>query len=852
MKNTIILFIAALLMCTAQAWAQTTRTWEMTPTMTAMLVDGTLTISTTQNAEDMPDYDYRTAPWYEVRQNIVSLVIADGVASIGDHAFFDCYNMSSVTIPNSVTTIGRETFQSCGRLTSITIPSSVTTISSDAFVYCEMLTAINVDNGNTAYSSDEGVVYNKSKSILHLFPGGRSGAFTIPSSVTTIGNYAFKSSKLSSVIIPGSVTKIEDSAFAICYGLTSITIPNSVTEIGHGAFQLCHGLTSVTIPSSVMSIGVYAFGYCQNLASILVDAENAAYSSDDGVLYNKSKTLLHTFPTAKSGAFTVPASVIAIGHDAFSHSKLSSVTIPASVTDIGSMIFWNCNSLEDITVNWSTPLPINVNVFYEVNTAGITLHVPYGTEELYRADAVWGTFNIVASPAVGQTWNLTPTMAATLVDGTLTISTTQNAEDMPDYHGGGSDTPWYSVRETITSVIIEDGVTSIGNCAFFSCFNLSSIVIPNSVITIGSDLFTNCRKLTSVTIPGSVTTIRNMAFFACGLSSIIIPGSVTSIGVGVFGDCLQLTSIYVDAENAVYSSGDGVLYNKDKSLLHSYPGGKSGAFIIPASVTVIGDFAFDNCPKLTSVTIPGSVVTIGGAAFQGCSGLTSVTIPGSVTEIGSYVFNNCFVLTDIYVDAENTVYSSGDGVLYNKDKSLLHSYPNGKSGAFVIPASVMTIGNGSFWGCRKLTSVTIPNSVTSMGRDVFISCDSLADITVNWSTPLAITERVFQSVTDITLYVPSGTKALYEVADVWKDFLIVESPSPVGTQAVVLSSLKAYSTDAGLHVHGLTPGEPLRVYNIAGQLIYKGISAATEQDIPLYAHGIYIITTGKQSVKAAY
>ena len=292
----------------------------------------------------------------------------------------------------------------------------------------------------------------------------------------------------------------------------------------------------------------------------------------------------------------------------------------------------------------------------------------------------------------------------------------------------------FSSCDSLTSVTIGNGVKKIGEHAFSFCDSLTSITIPNSVTSIGNEAFRYCSSLTSITIPNSVTSIGSEAFYGCSsLTSATIGSGVTSIGNEAFDNCDKLNQINVDTANTVYSSENGVLFNKDKTELIRYPEGKADtSYSIPNSVTYIVYRAFCDCSSLTSITIPDSVTSIGTQAFLYCDSLTSITIPNSVTRIGSYAFNGCKKLTQINVDTANTVYSSVNGVLFNKDKTELIRYPEGKADtSYSIPDSVTSIGDYAFRDCSRLTSITIPDSVTSIGYSAFYGCGSLTSVYIS-------------------------------------------------------------------------------------------------------------------------
>ncbi len=602
--------------------------------------------------------NYNSTPIYQSENlylnNVLveELVIPEGTTSINSYAFYNCRSLTSVIIPDSVKTIDGYAFEECENIVSIDFGNGVETIEEAAFRYLYSLEEINLPNSLTYIGYD---AFYDCDSVTTL---------VIPGSVTYIGEEAFaESDSLETLILQEGVEEIDCYAFAYSYALNSVTLPSTLTKIGYEAFYGCDELTSITIPGSVKVIEEEAFGDCDNLETVIIESGVEEIESN-AFTYCENLT-----------SITIPSTVTWIGDYAFYNcTSLTEIYIPASVTTIDGQPFMNCDS--DMVIY-----------------CGVT-------EKPDDWDDNWNKYHNDSKLEVQ--WGVPDQDSLITQDGILY------------YLDQNGDKHLYKAESTdITTANIAADTKYIDKEAFYECYDLTSVTLPAGLISIGNDAFYEC-SLTSVTLPESLISLGTNAFLNCSITAITIPDSVTTIGNSAF-ECNSLKSVII---------GNGV--------------------------TSIGISAFCNNGGLTSVVIGNNVKTIGGSAFSGCD-LTSITIPSSVTSIGSYAFSRCSSLTTINVDANNNYYCSEDGVLYNKDKTILICCPAGKTGTFIIPDSVTNIGEYAFYGCSGLTSITIGEGVTSIGSSAFSSCKKLSSITI----PDSVT-----SIENYTFYGCSGLTSI--------------------------------------------------------------------------------------------
>jgi hypothetical protein len=720
-----------------------------------------------------------------------SYTIPTGVTTIFTDAFILCDGLTNIIMPASVTSIEDGAFGDCSGLTNITLGAGVNNLSTSAFAGSDNLLAINVNPSNSFLSSLDGAVFNKDQTTLMQFPNGFKEGYTIPSSVTTVADYAFEDCDLTDVTISSNVTSIGLDSFQGCGSLTNVTMLGGVGSIGIFAFADSPKLATINIPATVTNIDVGAFDY-DGLTSVYF--EGNAPPPDSQVFVGDSATIYYLAGT--SGWGSNYDGLTAVIENAPTPNGSLQVTIePAGAVASGAQ--WQ--------VDAGVPQPGGATV----------LGLAVGTHTVsFLPASGWATpSNQMVSIGADETSSITGTYTQEAAPSSdFTFVTNAGSITITGYTGPGGDVEIpstinglavtgigeqaFSSVDTITSVTIPDSVTNLGNFAFVSCsslaevtislnvtnigvgifedcFSLSEVTFRGVVTSIGDDAFASCHDL-SLTIPDSVTSVGQYAFFGSSLTNVIIPAGLTSIGEAAFLDCDLLPAITVDPANPAYASVAGVLFNKSLTQLLQYPDGNPATsyaisnnvtsigdeafeycnlttITIATSVTNIGNYSFDSCSFLTGVIIPDSVTSIGDDAFALCTQLTGITLPASVTSLGAVPFANCSIMTAITVAPANPAFSGVNGVLYNKAGTLLIEYPAGLGGSFIVPDSVGDIGSQAFGGCL-ITSVTIPGSVTNIEFSGFFNCINLQSVTMTEGLT-TIGSGAFESCYDLTSFV---------------------------------------------------------------------------------------------------
>ncbi len=712
--------------------------------------------------------DRTTLVQYPAGIKSTEYTVPSTVTAIGDRAFEYANILTAVTLPNTVNSIGSYAFVECHGLTSFEIPKGVTSISDGAFKYCTHLTSINLPDGITGIAAS-------------TFYGCTALAdVVLPKSLTNIGESAFCfCSGLTSMDVPNKVTTIGKEAFRDCDKLASVTLPKNLSSIGEGAFKWCKSLTSAVIPEGVTTISNSLFSGCSKLASVTIKGE---VTSIGGGAFGSCKLLTDfdipaTVTTIGSGAFSyctglssiiIPDSVQRIEESTFYECKgLVSVTIPEKVTNIGKEAFYYCSGLEAIMCKAAEPPVCETDAFGYTDVAHIDLYVPEQSVETYKNTDSWSQFKYI-SAITAPSGACEDNLSWNYANGILTVSGTG------EMLCTGFWAPWSAYREFIKSVVLEDGITTVGTSAFSNYPALISVDLPKSLTSIGQNAFYWCDKLTTVTIPAGVTELGKTAFNGCkGLKSIISYAvEPPTCGANCFYNVDKSIPVLVPKGSLEKYQDESAEGWKDFTNIQVNPIAASGfcgaegknlqwTLNIDSVLTISGEGAMaDNVSSwipyrsaIKSIVIEDEATSIGNEAFADCANLLSVTIPNSVTRIGSSAFSGCVKLSEI-----------------------------------VIPEAVSEIGKYAFSGCAALTTIEIPDKVTRIGEKAFNNCSGLSSITCI-GVPAECGAECFAGVDkSIPLNVPEEYVEDYSNAKEWEDFTNIK-----GVKCDIASGVLAYN-----------------------------------------------------------
>lgn len=588
------------------------------------------------------------------------------------------------------------------------------------------------------------------------------------------------------------VTAIGDYAFEFCEELTGVTFPQSLKTIGAAAFAGCYKLESVTIPAGVIDVSGNAFARCTSIKFFNVDAENLCYSSDEsGVLYNKEKTYLYKYPSGSTAEeFTVPSSVKTIADSSFEDSdNLVKVTIGDSVVNINGCAFFSCDALQ--TVDFGSGLNVIGESAFEYCTSLKSVVIPDSVtlisesafcdctdlEEIVIGKGVQ-TIGDYAFSYTGPDYvyfNLEKLVIKCFKDSYANTYAETNGFKYSFIETGEENAYLYYIlnnevtvtgysSELNSSLFVPQEISgypvkSIDDYAFKGNSDIKKLFLPETLKSIGSCAFKDCEVLEEVAVTAGVETIGKLAF----------------------AGCVSLKSFKVDDNNQSFSSdSQGVLFNKDKTTLISYPAGSaSKVYTAPDGVVNVDEYAFSQCKKLKEIVLPSSVKTIGVRAFEKCTTVTEFSLPDSVESIGDFAMSDCTALVNLtlgssvksigYEILENcaafkNVYFNGTqeqweevsvnegntvllaaqlhfiGAVQNALRYLKYTVSDGSvkitgcdsaaRGELKIPAEidgkpVTSIAYPAFYDCKGITAIILPKSLKTVEMMAFKDCTSL-------------------------------------------------------------------------------------------------------------------------------
>ncbi len=808
--------------------------------LTWSLENGTLTISGTG---EMYDYNAMSnrAPWYNKRSQINAIVINEGLTTIGSYAFEWCGEVRTVTLPQTLTTIHRVAFAQCQKLQAITFPSNLQYIADWVLQDCEGLTTLTIP-----------------ASVSYVGPQLTDECINLQTIVVEAGNTVYDSrnncnaiietatntiiNACRTTVIPQSVTKIGSFAFANQHLMTSVTIPNSIVSIADHAF-ICAGLTAINLPASVSSISTSAFNSCNMVETITVDPANPVYevpAGSNAITLKGRHTLFHGCPST-----IIPEDIDTIGEFAFYYQNtLTSMTIPASVRRIEAYAFYYDTNMEQMTCKAVVPPSIGALNTFNFIPNDIPVYVPASSITAYQTDASWSYFtNFLPIPEDEPTGEVTlscveesgtcgPNLnwAVNCAHDTLLIT---GSGAMDDYTSNGFVifTPWTEYKHTIKTVILPDGLTSIGDWAFYEFLALDSIAIPEGVTRIGYTALAVCQHLKKVTLPNTLLTISNLVFQEdVILPNLTIPASVNSIGFGITKGCDSLKTITVDMGNTVYDSRDNcnaIIETATNTLV-------AGAHttVIPNTVTILGPYSMASFANLYEIKIPNSVVRLEDHCLD-YNNVMQLNIPSSVTYISRTAFTGCH-FSAIQVHPANPRFDSRDNcnaIIETATNRLVKGCMN-----TVIPDEVTIIGEGAFMSNGNLSFIALPAQIESIERDAFTYLNGFLSMVCYAPVPPVIDTMTFNVKANggvgyispnLPIYVPAGSVEAYQNAPYWNKF---RNFQPL-TGKCVVRTMATHGTTSGYGVYDVNQNVTIRATQLPGYQFLQWSNGSTSRNI---------------------
>lgn len=709
-------------------------------------------------------------------------IIPNGVETIGSYAFANATSIKRVVVPNTVTSMGDGAFKGCTALTDITIP--FVGKSEDATENYQKVFGYIFGNKSTSYVSESyttasyDCTYQGISGTLYYIP--RSITKVTITKQTEIPANAFRNCDLiETIVLPTNTTSIGAYAFCNCKKVASYNagddgysvLPSTLTSISNYAFSANESLTKVVVSSNIENIGSYAFRGCTKLTEVIANAEIKNLTTIGSYAFYDCAALSKLF-NGDTGEIIIPVGVETIGSYAFSNlTNITKVVVPTTVTSIGDGAFKGCLALSDITIpfvgkcedatenyqkvfgyifgvkstSYSSDSYVTSTYDYTYQISGYVYYIPRSittvaiTKQTQIPANAFRNCDLIESVTI-------PNNATSIGNYAFYKDTKLTSINVPAGCSIGTDafvssgllnktgiiyigSVLYKYNGTMPSgytLKVKDGTTAIQANAFSGCSGLATLILPEGLKSIGANAFKNCTSLTEVDIPSSVESIGSSAFYGCSaLKTITIPFVGTSA-----------------TSNTAFSS----IFSTVPTTLTT---------VVVTGNVDIPDNAFKNCTKITSITFTGSVGKIGANAFNGCSALTTLSLSNTVTSIGNYAFSGCTKLTAVDMSKMTSLVAIGSYAFQNCSSIT----------AISVPESVTTIGDYTFSGCTKLTTANLSSKTTDIGTYAFNGCAALTTLTLNSNVLENIGAYAFQNCSALTtIYIPASVETIGEYA----------------------------------------------------------------------------------------